>query len=217
MKKQPLIIIFLIVFCVLCFCGRSFSQANINYKRYQIESGIIEYTISGAQKGKEIVFFDQWGMREAKYTEIERPRLGTQHLLTLVDGLWVYTIDLDKKIGNKSEHAIIKGLLSRLSDNSQVDISLAIIKEMGGKKSGQGDVIDKNCDIWEIERLASTLWIWKGIPLQNQIQMPNTKIVISAKEIQEQVSIPESKFRVPANIHFIKGNIDEILLSYLVH
>ena len=40
-------------------------------KKYNIKSGIIEYEMKGVQTGTQTLYFDDWGKKEATYSEQE--------------------------------------------------------------------------------------------------------------------------------------------------
>ncbi len=79
-------------------------------KRYQVESGIVEYEMSGMQKGTETVYFDRWGWREAKYTNTELSIAGLSRKetkLSIMDGDWIYNIDLESRTGTKIKNTVL--------------------------------------------------------------------------------------------------------------
>lgn len=74
-------------------------------KRY-----LVEYEMSGMQKGTETVYFDRWGWREAKYTNSDLSIAGIsrkESRLSLMDGEWLYTIDLERRTGTKIKNTLL--------------------------------------------------------------------------------------------------------------
>ncbi|MEW6733319.1 MAG: hypothetical protein AB1489_18475 [Acidobacteriota bacterium] len=165
------------------------------YKRYLIESGIIEYRLTGSQVGSETVYFDKWGMREAKYTSTEI-KVGKQirrsNRLILMNEEYIYTIDLDNKMGTR-----IKKPLTNLA------ASEAVIKQLGGEKVGSEEVAGRVCDVWEIKKLATKSWIWKAIVLKTEVKLPGSATVSTVVKIEEGVTIAPEKFILPADIKII--------------
>lgn len=56
---------------ILALAGGITKSWGQEVHRYKIRSGIVEYKLSGVQTGSETIYFDRWGMREAKYSQAE--------------------------------------------------------------------------------------------------------------------------------------------------
>jgi len=179
------------------------------FKRYGIKSGIIEFELSGAQSGKETVYFDDWGYREAKYTEAELNIGGfTQKnsSITIMEGKMIYSIDLATNTGTKVENTMFDGL----EDQDMEEIGEKMMKEMGGEKIGTEQVLDRECDVWEIKHMGSKTWVWKSIPLKTELNM-GMQMNIVATSITEG-NVPAEKFKIPEGITFQDvGNLDDIM------
>jgi hypothetical protein len=182
------------------------SQSLAGVKRYQIKSGIVQYTLSGARKGTETVYFENWGMREAKYTQAEMSMMGItqkQNTLTLLDGETTYNIDLDTKTGTKMETPMLKELAANNKDLT--DAGEKMMKSMGGAKIGTEAVLGKTCDVWEIKNMQSKTWVWKNVPLKTQVNMANMQMIITATKFEEGASIPTDKLKVPSDVTITEG------------
>lgn len=183
------------------------------YKRYLVESGIAEYLISGTQSGIEILYFDRWGMREARYIRSETAGAGFSNILTLIDGEWIYTIDLDKKIGNKVKNELLKKILDESSPEDPIPLGEKMMAAAGGKKIGENKIVEKMCDVWEIKHEGRRFWLWNWIPLKSEEKTASVDTTFAAASLQVDVTIPEEKFQIPEDIYFIEGDINNILLS----
>jgi hypothetical protein len=189
------------------------SQSLAGVKRYQIKSGVVEYTLSGTRKGTESIYFDNWGMREAKYTKAELSVAGfsqKQNTLTLLDGNFTYNIDLDKRTGTKMETPLLKELAANNKDLTEAGEKM--MKSMGGVKIGTEVVLGKTCDVWEIKNMQSKTWVWKNVPLKTHVSMPSMEMTIIATKFEEGVAIPADKLTIPSDVKINDaGNVQKML------
>ncbi len=168
------------------------------YKRYLVESAIIEYELSGKQSGTETLYFDQWGWREGKYTNSEFSVANfTQKssTLTLLQGKWIYNINLETKTGTKMENPMHQAF----TETDPGEMGRTMLKKMGGKKIGEEAVLGKMCEVWEVKSMNTKSWVWKNINLKTETNMMGMTMNITAINIQENVTIPEDKLSIPAD------------------
>ena len=187
-----------------------FAQSTPSYKRYNVQSCIVEYSLGGSQKGSETLYFDRWGMREARYSNKELSMMGVQqktNTLLITDYDWMYNIDLDKKTGTKTKNGIFQSLLKNAKNNDLIEAGMKMMKDMGGEKIGTEMVAGKTCDIWEIQKLGSKTWICIAVPLKVAAKFAGVEITSVATKVQEGATIPESKFKVPAGVKVKEGKI----------
>jgi hypothetical protein len=178
------------------------------FKRYNIEKGIVEYELSGSRTGKEILYFDNWGMREATFTNAEISISGfsiKENKITILDGEWTYNIDLDKKTGSKIKTPLLEELIKAAGDKDLGEFGEEMLKKMGGKKIGKDEVLGKTCDIWEIQNLNTRSWVWNWITLKTEAKLMGVSVIITATKISPNVSVPEEKFKIPAGITITEG------------
>lgn len=184
-------------------------SADQEFKRYGIKSGVIEYELTGAQSGKEVVYFDDWGFREAKYTETELSFGGFSqkiNSLTIMEGNMIYNIDLSTNTGTKIENSMFEGL----EGEDMEQIGEKMMEQMGGEKTGTETVLGKECDLWEIKQMGSKTWVWKSIPLKTEVNM-GMQMNIVATSISEE-SVSAEKFKIPEGVTFTDaGNLEDIM------
>lgn len=203
-------------------CSRSQETSTVaselrdaGHRRYQIESGIVEYQMSGGQNGSETIYFDRWGMREAKYTRTEISFSGiTQktNTLTLIDGEWIYVLDMDKRTGTKTKNTLLKTIAEKTGKKDFGEIGEQMLRDMGGEKIGSEEIAGKPCDVWEVKRLGSRSWVWKSIALKTQVKLGGLEMTSVATLIEEGVSIPEDKFALPSDVNITESEgIDKAL------
>lgn len=207
------------VFCLLTLSSQMlFAQSSPSYKRYNVQSCIVEYSLGGSQKGSETLYFDRWGMREARYSNKELSMMGVQqktNTLLITDYDWMYNIDLDKKTGTKTKNGIFQSLLKNAKNNDLIEAGMKMMKDMGGEKIGTETIAGKMCDIWEIKKLGSKTWIWNAVPLKVTAKFAGVEITSVATKVHEGATIPESKFQVPAGVKIKEGKIGGMLSKKL--
>jgi len=179
-------------------------------RRYQIESAVVEYKLSGTQTGKETLYFDRWGMREAKHAQTELKVAGRSfktNRLALLDGEWTYSVDLDKKTGTKMPTPLLPELKKRLEreNKSLAELGKEMLIQMGGKKVGEENLLGKPCEIWELKSLRAKSWIWQGVTLKTTVDFAGQSMVTEAVSIDDKAKISADKLTVPAGVKITEG------------
>jgi len=183
------------------------------FRRYQVESGIIEYSVRGAKNGKEVVYFDQWGMREAKYSTIIENGFQQNHLMNLQDKEWTYIIDFDKRIANKRQNENIKKFFEDVDREAVVDMTPLLMASQGAEKLYLDMFNGNECDVWVVEKTGTEIWLWKGIVVKKVDKKKGHITIYEAIKIEADVPVPEQKFLIPENIYFMTEDIRTIVLS----
>ncbi len=178
------------------------SSPDQEFKRYGVKSGIIEYELSGAQSGKETIYFDDWGYREAKYSETELSFGGFSQktsTLTILEGKMIYSIDLATNTGTKMENP----MFAELKDDELIEMGEQMMKQMGGEKTGTATLLDKTCDVWEIKQMGTKTYVWNSIPLKTEVNM-GMQMNITAVSFAEG-EVPQDKLKIPEGVTFSEG------------
>lgn len=181
------------------------TSSSKGLKRYGEESGIITYEYTGMQTGKETIYFDQWGMREAKYTQASLKISGVTQKkdeVAIIDNDWVYTADLSKKTGIKTKNQMLKQLMANANTTDMAELGKKMLTAMGGKKTGTEEIAGKTCEVWEVASTKTKIWIWKSITLKTETNIMGLSYTMVAKEVKTGVSIPADKFKVPEDIDY---------------
>lgn len=174
-----------------------FIFAQSNQIRYHIKSGIIEYDVSGASTGTETVYFDDYGIKEAKYSNQEINMMGIQqktNQIIISNSEYIFTLNVDTKTGTKMKNPL-PGFLP--DDKNLEELGKEIMTNMGGKIVGSETLLGKTCDIWEVEQLSAKIWVWNTIPLKTEVNMMGMNITSVAKKFEPNANIPGEKFKVP--------------------
>ena len=179
-------------------------------RRYLVESGIVDYEISGVQKGTETVYFDRWGWREAKYTNSEISVAGItrkENKFTILDGEWIYNIDLERRTGTKTKNPMLEKFIAaaKNQDKSLTELGEEMMRRMGGERNGTDTVAGQPCDIWVVKQMASRSCVWNGVTLRTEATMGGMQITSTATRFQANAAIPAEKFLIPGDIKITEG------------
>ncbi len=171
--------------------------AEVSRRYPELESAIIKYNVSGMDTGTEVVYIDDWGRREAIYREVTTMMMGIKierNYMTLItdNGKWIYNVDLNTRTAVKMNNARYKALAGNSSTNMGEII--------GAVNIGTEEVAGKVCEVWKKGYPYSMAWIWKGIALKKDKNVSSTGVLTVATDVQENISIPEDKFTIPADI-----------------
>ncbi len=180
---------------------------------YGLEHAVIEYEISGAVKGKETLYFDQWGMRQARHKVAETQRWGTTTTITLNLGVEIVKFDPNKNLGQKKEDAVLKQLLGSFKPEDVKLLSVAALEISGGKKIKDEAFLDHPCEVWEISEPKTRAWVCEGMLLKTEEQTPEGVVISTAVSVDSTTPVDENLFLVPEAVHFIDRDINEILIS----
>jgi len=193
MKKISFVLIIAFVFVSI-----NYAQ-NIN--RYQFKSGKIVYQSSGSMVGTETMYFDNYGMLEAKNTKVVMDMMGIKQEMdtkVIMDRNWVYSIDNKTNTASKLENPIFSMFPER---TDAVNVGEEMMKKMGGKKTGTETINGNDCDIWEIEQLKSKIWVWKSIPIKSEINAMGLSIIQIATSVEVDVTVSPNEFKLPEGIN----------------
>lgn len=177
------------------------------YKRYPVESGIIEYTIRGDQTGHETVYFDQWGMREARYTQTtitKNESSSISNTVVLMDHDWITSFNPDRKTGSKVPNLWLQEIKASGRSGDLTATYQETLQSLGAVKSGTETFLEKDCDIWVNPSWGSTAWIWSSILLKIEYKTPALTIYIEAVSIQENATVEEEKFQIPSDVKIVE-------------
>ncbi len=182
-------------------------------KIYGIKSGIIEYEITGSQTGTKKLYFDDWGRKQAEYTN-STIKVGkyTKHsnLLKITNGDLQYIINLENTTGTKRENPVIEKIIELKNQTYYGEFGEQLLFISGGFESGQDIVADKKCKVYEFKKQNSKSWIWNWLMLKSETKRGNINITVVAKNIEEKVFIADTVFSPPLNILIIEVDLESL-------
>jgi len=182
-------------------------------KIYGIKSGIIEYEITGSQSGTKVLYFDDWGRKQAEFTN-STIKVGkyTKHsnLLKITKGDWQYIINLENKTGLKRENPVIEKIIELKNQTNYGEFGEQLLLISGGYESGRDIVADKKCKVYEFKKQNSRSWIWNWLMLKSETKRGKINITVVAKNIEENVFIADTVFSPPKNILIIEVDLEDL-------
>jgi len=186
---------------------------NMSYYRYAVESGKVSYEISGSQTGTEILYFVNYGVKEAKYTNMVMEMFGMKQKteqVVYLDGYDQYTYDPTNNTGTKTENTMLKQMVESSESNDLGEVGKKMFISMGGEMIREEVFLGKKCEVWEVKSMGTTVWLWNYIPLKTVVDMMGMKISYIATEIQTNINIPRDKIDVPEDIDFKEFDMDNL-------
>lgn len=220
MKKLSIILSVLIVF-ISCkgnekkAADSTAVKSEKQLKRYDIKSGIVEYTskISGEMmgtvisgSGTENLYFKDWGaveLREEKSSQTTDTNIFGQknsettetHTMHKLDNGDSYMVDFEKK-----EITLIKDMAMEMTKafdkNADAgDKGKSILESMGGKKIGDEKILGYDCEIWDL--MGAKQWIHKDIMLKLEMEVMGIKTTKEATTVKFNVKVPDKNFKLP--------------------
>ncbi|HBF89464.1 MAG TPA: hypothetical protein DDX39_12560 [Bacteroidales bacterium] len=183
-------------------------------QRYGVKSGIVYYepmNIMGIQT-TQILYFDDYGAKEARIDEVEGEMMGIKtkkRTVNIMDGTWSYTFDTENITNGKSdlEKKVSKMDLS-LNPFAQMDLSKMteeIKKNFDYKEEGTEEVLGFTGKKYSLklgqdapQRIYGVAY--KNVPLK--VDMGQIKMI--ASKFEENASIPSSVFELPADYEVVE-------------
>ena len=204
MKKRLFLILMLIALYSITI-GQDF-------KRYQFKSGKVVYKMSGIQTGTETLYFDDYGRKEVHFNKSVIDMMGVKqksNTQTIMEGKYIYTIDLEKNTGQKMENP----LYEMFSDEDDLQkVGEDIMKKMGGKKVGTETLNGKECEIWEVQKMGGKIWVWNSIAIRTVVNMMGMNITQEAESIETDIDVSPDLFKIPKGIEIKDiGTIDNLM------
>ena len=222
MKKIVLILLGLALTIALTDCGESGKrEGELNnkksatdfQKRYGIKSAIVEYNLSGSREGTKTLYFDDWGMRQAEYTHSVLSVSGytkVMNIAQIIDGEYQYTINLDQNAGTKIRNPLLKQIDDLKYEKGFNGLGEQLLLKMGAEKIGTDNFLGKDCDLYEIKKTGTKLWVWNWITLKSETNSRGINYSEVARKIDVDASIPSGKFAIPEKVILNEVDLDNI-------
>ena len=183
-----------------------------DFKRYQFKSGKVVYKMSGIQTGTETLYFDDYGSKEVHFNKSVMDIMGVKqksNTQTIMEGKYIYTIDLEKNTGQKMENP----LYEMFSDEDDLQkVGEDIMKKMGGKKVGTETLNGKECEIWEVQKMGGKIWVWNSLAIRTVVNMMGMNITQEAESIETDIDVSPDLFKIPKGIEIKDiGTIENLM------
>jgi hypothetical protein len=180
--------------------------------KYKMKSGIVTSEMDnmiGGGKIKSVLYFDDYGAKEATETSSETKMMGTSiktHNIEIYREGYQYRLDLEKKTGTKFKMPNMpassgNAMFASLSD---ADLASDMMKEWNLKKEAPMTIAGKQCDVYSMDNKArqmkGTVASYQGIPMKVDQSMAGMKIKSEVVKFEENATMPAGIFDVPADV-----------------
>ncbi len=182
-------------------------------KIFGIKSGIIEYEITGSQTGTKKLYFDDWGRKQAEFTN-STIKVGkyTKHsnLLKITNGDLQYIINLENNTGTKRENPVIEKMIELKNQINYGDFGEQLLLVDGGFESGSKMIAGKKSKVYEFKKQNTKKWIWNWLMLKSETKRGSIKITVMVKSIKDNISVPDSVFNLPGNVLITEVDLESL-------
>ncbi|MRT93134.1 hypothetical protein [Ancylomarina sp. 16SWW S1-10-2] len=191
------------------------ASAQQKTQQYAIKSGYIEYTLSGNTNGTKKIWWDNYGEKSRTETQSETTtkifgikNVDKTHTVQILVKDKYWTANLADQSGHKGTlpfYQASRQLVDNMTKQEQEDFANQTIAALGGEKLGTENFMGKTCEV--IKVMGSKIWLYKGLSLKSEVKMMGIESNETAIKLQENQSVPSSKFTPLSNISY--ENIDE--------
>jgi len=187
-----------ILSCLLLVLSGTYGQ-EASLKPYGIRSGIIEYSYSGNKVGKGTLYFDDYGMKSAMYTDaVEGGEKKRGWVVTSGDYQYMWDPD-DLTKGMKLKNPIITWLASSSKGDIE-SFTESMYAKMGMAKSGTENFLGKDCKAMK-GKMGKVL-TWNGILMLLDMKMGSYVSQQEATSIRTNIPVEAKYFIIPKNMKF---------------
>lgn len=213
MKRIEGVLVLTLMLMMFLSCS---SSAQDEYKRYDIESGIIEYVSTDSGKilmsttsanGTESVSFKNYGateIRESKSKSTITTKIfghkkveeSESHSIIMLENGKNFVVDFDEKVIYEKRD-MATDMIAAFQPNTGADagdVGKSTIDGIG-EKLREEEFLGYNCDV--IKTIGVTLWIYKGVTLKSISKVAGTTMVMEAVSAKFNLSVPDSNFDLP--------------------
>lgn len=198
----------------LAACGKkreNIPAPKIEIRRYAAQSAIVDYEVRGLKTGRERLYFDHWGGREARYVHTEMRMLGIpqeEHILEISDGEWHYAIDLPRSTGIRERNPLLKRYAEKIAPDGSLTLGEEMMEDLGGSKAGSNNILGRTCQIWVVPARYTEYCLWNNLPLLTVVRRGGLALITEAIHIEENVPVKNEIFAIPASIKIREPEAD---------
>lgn len=172
---------------------------EITLKPYGLKSGIIEYSYSGDKVGKGTLYFDDYGMKSAMYTDaVEDGEKRKGWVVTYGDFQYLWDPDRSDE-GLKLKNPII----TWIAESSKGDIesfSESMYSKMGFSKAPDETFLSKPCKV--MKGNMGKVLTWNGILMLLDMKIMGIGSHQEVTKIQTNIPVDAKYFVLPKDIKF---------------
>ena len=172
---------------------------GVTLKPYGLKSGIIEYSYSGDRVGKGTLYFDDYGMKSAMFTDaVQDGEKQKGWVVTFGDYQYMWDPD-DPSEGMKLKNPII----TWIAESSKGEIesySESMYSRMGFKRAPDETFLGKPCKAMKGD--MGKVLTWNGILMLLDMKVMGSGSHQEVTKIQTNVPVDAKYFVLPKNTEF---------------
>jgi len=190
--------LFLLTFSLFFILPKLAGQET-TLKPYGLKSGIIDYSYSGDKVGKGTLYFEDYGMKSAMYTDaVEDGEKRKGWVVTYGDYQYMWDPD-DPTEGMKLKNPMITWI-KEASKGDVESFTESMYSKMGFSKAPDETFLGKPCKV--MKGNMGKVLTWNGILMLLDMKVMGTGSHQEATRIQTNVPVEGKYFVLPKNIEF---------------
>ncbi|QQG65058.1 hypothetical protein [Desulfobulbus oligotrophicus] len=210
-KQSLLIVMMLVLFAWSC----AWSEELPWDVKTPFKEATIYYELSGTEVGKETLYIQEFGARQAKHRSTTATLMGISkdtQTIQITDQNWIYHYDIREKTGGKTTNPvkIYRSEYAKLNAEEKKNFEKNA-KELGpGGMFAQVDSVirykdDKilgfDCDIASVAGISTVYLLHKtAIPLKAETSVMGIKNNVIATKVDTSTPVPDDAFSAPTGI-----------------
>jgi hypothetical protein len=168
-------------------------------KPFSFKSAIIEYKYSGDKAGESTQYVDDYGMKNATYTEMLEEG-ETVKGWTVSSGDYQYMWDLSEPTQGMKMKNPLMDWIRQSSEKDLESFTIDAYEKMGMIKSGKETFLGKECTV--IKGEMGKVLIWNGILMFAEFKMGSYVSRQEAISVKTNIPVDGKYFVVPKDITF---------------
>lgn len=163
---------------------------------------MVVYDVSGVHAGQETLYWDDWGLREARYTKTTMSMMGVTQdtdTWTITLGEKMYAIDQNANTMSTLDTSEM-GAFVNMSDAEMKQMADQMMKAMGSKRIGSDYIADQSCEVWATDFGNAETCLWMGVTLSEKAEMMGMKTNKVAVSAVPNYAVDEKHFEVPTGL-----------------
>jgi len=179
------------------------SVANIpdSLKRYPFRSAIIELHYGGSASGKQMIYIDDFGRKEATIDSLSMRMMDMEmpnYKMQIRRGDSLFEVDFVRGMASKGLNP-----MSPAEERSMAASGDSLAAGMGMKKSAAAEIVaGQPCTVWTSEQMGTTAWLWNNITLKSRATVGDDTILLEAVSVSLNTPVPAEHFDPPGGIHY---------------
>jgi hypothetical protein len=187
------------VILIICLFSALLNGQEINRNPFGIKSGIVEYNYYGDKVGKGTLWFDNYGLKCAMYTELVSGSKTTKSWVVSTGGYQYMWESAKPTEGKKIKNPILIWANEAPEEGTE-SYNETFYENMGMKRGANETFLNRECKVLKGD--IGKLLTWQGIIVLLDLKKDSHNTRQAASSIKTNVPVDAKSFRIPANVKF---------------